>query len=309
MKKGNSMLILLLIMLLVAGCSNEVVKTDIEVEPVVEESMYPMTLTDSYDREITIESEPMRVVSMAPSISETIYYLDAFEKLVGRTEYCDFPEKIQGIDTAGSLMEPNIEKIVDLNPDIVIASTHFPKDAVETLEGLGIKVAVFVPEESFDGVYDTITVVGKVLDKETEAKEQVEAMKQMVDEVASRVKELEKKTVYYAIGFGEYGDYTAGGDTFISEMIELAGGENIASDVSGWSYSLEKIIDNDPEVVVISKYYGMKESFEAAEGYKELEAVKNGKLIAIDNNKIDRQGPRLAEGLLELAKAIHGDDY
>ncbi len=308
MKKRNLMIVLLLIMLVIAGCSNEVVKADIEVEP-VEELMYPMTITDSYDREITIESEPMRVVSMAPSISETLYYLGAIDKLVGRTEYCDFPEEIQGIDTAGSLMEPNIEKIVDLNPDLVIASTHFSKDSVETLENLGIKVVVFTPEESFDGVYDTITVVGKVLNKENEAIEHVETMKQMVDEVVNRVKELEKKTVYYAIGFGEYGDYTAGGDTFISEMIELAGGENIASDVSGWSYSLEKIIENDPEVVIISKYYGMKESFEAAEGYKELEAVKNGKLIAIDNNKIDRQGPRLAEGLLELAKAIHGDNY
>ena len=309
MRKRNLVLVLLLIMLVIAGCSSQVEKTDIDVKPVMEESMYPMTITDSYDREITIESEPMRVVSMAPSISETMYYLDAVDKLVGRTEYCDFPEEIQGIDTEGNMMEPNIEKIVELNPDIVIASTHFSKDSVEALETLGIKVVVLTPEESFDGVYDTITTVGKILNKENEAKVQIETMKQMVDEVTSRVKELDKKTVYYTIGFGEYGDYTAGGDTFINEMIEMAGGENIASDVSGWGYSLEKIIENDPEVIIISKYFGMKENFEESEGYKELNAVKNGHLVAIDNNKIDRQGPRLAEGLLELTKAIHGDEY
>ncbi|MCD6435499.1 MAG: ABC transporter substrate-binding protein [Clostridiales bacterium] len=309
MKKRNLVVVLLLaILLLSVGCSNKVEKTDIGVES-TEESMYPMTITDSYNREVTIESEPMRVVSMAPSISETLYYVDAIDKLVGRTEYCDFPEEIQGIDTVGSLMEPNIEKIVELNPDLVIASTHFPEDAVKTMEGLGIKVVVFVPEKVFSGAYDTITVVGKVLNKEAEATRQIEKMKKTVDEIVSRVKELEKKSVYYTIGFGEYGDYTAGGDSFINEMIEMAGGENIAVDVSGWSYSLEKIIENNPDVIIISKYYGMKETFEKTEGYKDLDAVKNGNLIAIDINKIDRQGPRLAEGLLDLAKAIHGDNY
>ncbi|MBN2259099.1 MAG: ABC transporter substrate-binding protein [Clostridiales bacterium] len=308
MKKRSLLGILLLVILLIAGCSSNVEKVDIGADS-VELSQYPMTLTDSYGREVTIESEPMRVVSMAPSISEIIYYLGASDKLVGRTEYCDYPEEIQNVETAGNMMEPNIEKIVELNPDIVIASTHFPEDAVTALENLGVKVVVFVPEDSFEGVYTVISVVGKILNKDAEAASHIETMKSTVQSVADRVSGLDKKSVYYVIGFGEYGDYTAGGDTFISDMIEMSGGINIASDVSGWGYSLEKIIENNPDVIIISKYYGMKDSFVAMEGYNTLDAVKNGNVIELDINKIDRQGPRLAEGLEDLAKAIHGADY
>jgi len=308
MKRRKVLIILVVFMLLFTACSSSTVKTDIEAES-ISESLYPLTIIDSYDREITIDEEPMRIISMAPSITETVYYLDAIDKLVGRSEYCDYPEQILDIDTAGTMMEPNIEKITELNPDLVIGSSHFPKEAVETLDNLGIKVVVFVPEENFEGVYDMISAVGKVLNKEKEANNQIDSMKEKVETVISKVKELSKKTVYYVVGFGEYGDYTAGGDTYINDLMEMAGGENIAKDISGWGYSLEKIIENDPEIMIISKYYGMKDMMIASEGYEGLSAIKNGKLIEIDNNMIDRQGPRLADGLLELAKAIHGEDF
>lgn len=308
MKRRKVLIILVVFMLLFTACSSNTVETDIETKS-VSESLYPLTIVDSYNREITIDEEPMRIISMAPSITETVYYIDASDKLVGRSEYCDFPEQVLDIDTAGTLREPNIEKITELNPDLVIGSTHFPKEAVETLDSLGIKVVVFVPHENFEGVYDMISAVGQVLNKEKEANDQITYMKEKVETVISKVKELSKKTVYYVVGFGEYGDYTAGGDTYINDLIEMAGGENIAKDISGWGYSLEKIIENDPEVMIISKYYGMKDMMITSEGYKELSAIKNEKLIEIDNNMIDRQGPRLADGLLELAKAIHGEDF
>ncbi len=111
------------------------------------------------------------------------------------------------------------------------------------------------------------------------------------------------------VGFGEFGDFTAGGGTFISEMIKRANGNNIADDVEGWSYSLEKVVEHDPEIVILSKYFDAKSGFIAANGYKDLTAVQKDNVFEIDNNLIDRQGPRLAQGFEALAKIIHPDAF
>ena len=134
-------------------------------------------------------------------------------------------------------------------------------------------------------------------------------MKTTVNSVINAVKGKEKPSVYYVIGFGEYGDFTAGGDTFIHQIITMAGGNNIASDIEGWSFSLEMIVDSDPDILVCSKFWDSKESILITNGYKDLKAVQNGSLFEIDNNMLDRQGPRLAEGLKALAKIIHPDAF
>jgi iron complex transport system substrate-binding protein len=105
------------------------------------------------------------------------------------------------------------------------------------------------------------------------------------------------------------GDFTAGKGTFIGKMIEMAGGKNAADDVEGWSYSLEKLVEKNPDIMICSMYYDTKKGIQSTNGYKDLDAVKNGKLFEIDNNLLDRQGPRLADGLVELAKIIHPESF
>ena len=107
------------------------------------------------------------------------------------------------------------------------------------------------------------------------------------------------------MGFGQGGDYTAGGNTFVGRLLEMAGGRNIAADLDGWAYSLEKVVAGDPDIVLVSEHYGMPEQLRSAQGYRELRAVQNGRVRPIDNDMIDRPGPRLAQGLRELAAAIH----
>jgi iron complex transport system substrate-binding protein len=209
------------------------------------------------------------------------------------------------IASIGSLREPNLEKIVELKPDLVIASTHFKKEVVQKLEELGIKVVVLYGQESFDGVYETIEKVALVLNAKDNAQKIILNMKNQVQEVLDKVKDKEKPKVYYVVAYGKSGDYTAGGDTFIGQMIEMAGGENVASDVKGWSYSLEKLVEKNPDIIICSKYYNTKQGIESANGYNELDAVKNGRLYEINNNLLDRQGTRLADGLSELSKIIH----
>lgn len=310
-----------------AGCStnepaenpveNEVVQTPVEeeeetpeAEEVVEvETVYPLTIQDSNGNEVTLDKKPERIIAVSPTITESMFALNAQDLLVGRTDYCDYPEEVSEIESIGSLQEPNIEKIVELQPDIVVASAHFSEDVYEKLNELDVKVIVLNPNDSFEGVYSTLETLGEAVNENLKVTELVNEMKAKVDEVEEKVSGLPTPSVYYVVGFGEFGDYTAGGGTFISEMINRVNGNNIADDVEGWSYSLEKVVEHDPEMVIISKYFDAKSGFVAANGYMDLTAVKDDKVFEIDNNLIDRQGPRLAQGFEELAKIIHPDAF
>ncbi len=272
-------------------------------------TQYPLTITDSTGQELTFDKKPERLITVAPSITETIFALGQEEFLVGRTDFCDYPNAVSNIQAIGTLRNPNIEKIIELEPDLVIASTHFSEEVFNNLNNLGIKVIVLNPQDSFEGVYEVITKLGQILDVNEVAQELVDDMKAMVEEVKDKVKDQEKPRVYYVVGFGEFGDWTAGGGTFINEMIEMAAGINVASDVEGWSYSLEKLVEHDPDLLIVSNKGDVKEAIAVANGYDELTAIKEGRIFEIDNNLLDRQGPRLAQGLKELAKILHPDVF
>jgi len=305
------LLLIVALMFSLIGCSKtgELSQKNTGDNKVEDSSAFPMTITDSYQRQVKIDEEPQKVISIAPNITEIIFALEKSNKLVGRSEYCDFPEEVKNITSIGALKEPNIEKIVELKPDIVIASTHFKKETVQKLEEFGINVAVFYGEESFEGVYDTVEKVAMVLNAEKKAEEIVSEMKLKVQNVLDRVKDKPQSSVYYVVSFGKTGDYTAGKDTFIGQMIEMAGGKNAADDAKGWAYSLEKLMEKNPEIIICSKYNNSKQGLENTNGYKDLEAVKKGKLYEIDNNLLDRQGPRIADGLTDLAKVIHAEAF
>jgi iron complex transport system substrate-binding protein len=162
-------------------------------------------------------------------------------------------------------------------------------------------------ENDVEGVYDMITILGTAINRNSEAVQCISEMKNTIKEVVNAVEEVERPSVYYVVGFGEYGDYTAGGDTFVGGLIELAGGDNIAKDVSGWSITLEEIIEADPSIIVISE--DSKDDFMSDSNYSELTAVKEGNVYTIDTNLLDRQGYRNAEGVKELAEIFHPEVF
>lgn len=270
-----------------------------------EEVFEAVTIVDGMEREVIIETEPMKVVTMAPSMTEMVYALGLGDKLVGRTDYCNFPAEALEIESIGSLREPNIESIIALNPDLVLMSTHASEETVAKFEEAGLTVAVLSAQETFEGVYEIITSMGIIFNIEDEATALIDGMKSDVTEVLELVADVEKKSVYYVVGFSEYGDYTATGDTFIHNMLEMAGGTNIAADGEGWSYNLESIIEKDPEIMICSELNETKAELEVTEGYKELTAVKEGRLLEINQDLLSRQGPRLAEGLKAIAQLLH----
>ena len=263
---------------------------------------------DSYNRHVEIPINPSRIISLGPNITEIISALD-FDKLVGRTDYCDYPEKVSTIDSVGNITNPNIEKIIELKPDLVIGSAHCPNELLETLTNLGIPSIAIYNDNSFEGSFNIIRTIGELINKEDQAQQIINENRTLIDSIIKRTENLEPKSVYYALGFGEWGDFTAGGDTFIGEMFNLIGANNIANDVKGWNYSLEQLIDADPDIVIVSKYYDSKNQFTTTKPYSSLTAVKENNVYEIDNNLLDRQGVRNAQGLLELAKIIYPNEF
>lgn len=268
-------------------------------------------ITDSSDYTVKISEKPQKIVSLSPSITEIVAALGAESRLVGRTDYCDYPEEIKDSVAVGGTMDPTLEKIVELNPDLIITSTHTSKEIVEKLRELKIPTVFLNEQEGFDGTFSAIMETGRMIGEVDKANELIKEMSAKKDKVQASVnnhiKGGERKTVYFTNSFGENGDFAAGGDTFISEILEIAGGVNIAKDVKGWQYSKEKLIEKDPDIIIVPSGRDLKKQLSELEGYKDLTAVKNGMVFEVDESMISRQGPRVDEALEEVAKIINPD--
>lgn len=309
MKKTISVIMALIVAfaIVLTGCNakNTVNSTVQDTKKEVNNTKYPLKVTDAFNREIVLDKEPERIVSLSPSATEIIYALGKGNKLVGRTDYDDYPAEVSSVKSVGNLTNPSEEKIVDLKPDVVVTADITSKETVKKLQDLNIKVIVYSGEQSFDGTYKNINSIAEVLNAKDKASAIVSNMQAKVKAVLDKVKDAKKPSVYYVVGYGQGGDFTSGKGTFIGQMLELAGGTNAANDVEGWKYSLEKLVSKNPDIMICSSHFDTKKGIEATAGYKDLKAVKENKLLEIDENLINRQGPRLADGLEEMAKIIH----
>lgn len=267
---------------------------------------YPKKIKDFLGKEITLEKEPTRVVSLAPSATETIFALGRGNLLVGRTDYCNYPKEATKIESIGKLDEPNVEKIISLKPDVVFSTSLTKPGIIKKLQDANIKVLNILENTmGFEDVYKNINLFGDTLNAKDKSDEVIKNMKDKVTSISNKTKNTKKPKVYYVISYGEAGDYTATGDTFINELINLAGADNIAKDAKGWKYTKEKIIANNPDIIIVSKYMDSKKGFMSNPSYKSLKAVKENKVFEIDNNNLDIPSPRLVDGLEELTKIIH----
>lgn len=316
--QSKSILLVMLVMItsnLFIGCSSS--KAEEATDPVVEQQVeqpadkveegFSVNITDSTGTEITLTQKPERIVSLAPSTTEILYFLGLEDKIVGRTKYCSFPESLESVTSVGGTSDPNIEAIVDLTPDLVVASTHVSEEVIGKLRETDIPVAFLNEQEGFEGTYSAITNIGLLTGTEEEAEKVVTEMKVKVEEIANKLSALNKEDkpkVYYAVGFGEK-DSTAGGNTFIGEMITLAGGDNIAKDIEGWSFSKELIAANEPDIIIVPSERDMISGMQTTDFYKDLKAVKEGQVYEINGDMVSRQGPRVADALIEMTKIIN----
>ena len=276
------------------------------MKPETEEA-FEVTIIDSTETEVKLTEEPMKIVSLAPSATEIIAAIGAEDKLVGRTAYCNYPESITALPEVGGTSDPNVETIVSLEPDLVIGAGHAPEEVITKLREVGIPVAFLKEDEDFEGTYSAIEKIGMLTGKTEEATKVIDEMKTKVEKVDTDIKALNLEVipkVYYATGYGE-SDYGAGGDTFIGQIINIAGANNIMQDISGWSVSKEQIAEADPDIIIVPSGSGMIEGMKEAEFYKDLRAVKEGKVFEVNGDSISRQAPRVADALIEMAQKIH----
>lgn len=313
-KRLAALLMMFAMVLTMAGCGNDDTdKTAASQEDTVQEQVtdgqtaYPLTVTDAAGKEVTLEKEPEKIVSVSPTLTEMVYALGAGDKLIGRSDYCDYPAEVFEVESMGTIQTPDMEKIISLNPDLVLVSGMMDEEYMTKLSSVGVNVLMIEEVGKLEEVYGIMEKMGLVLNRNEKTAACIEEMKADIAEVEEKVKGLETPSVYYVVGFGEYGDFTAGGDTFAGEILTIAGGDNIAKDNSGWSITLEEIIESDPYIIVIPEYY--KEDFIKAPHYCDLTAVKEGRVYTLDNNMIDRQGYRNAQGIRALAEMFHPEAF
>lgn len=259
---------------------------------------YPLTLTDAYGNEVTVEEEPETIVSVSPALTEIIYALGGEDKLIGRSDYDDYPEAVFDVQSVGPIDMPDTELIVSLDPDVVLASSIFSEEAYNALTDAGITVVIINDETSLDALTTYVETVADVIGLHDEG--EALAM-ELSDEIAAVADEASETiagdgiTVYYCMGYGEYGDYTAGGDTYINDIIEVAGCVNAAGDIEGWSISTEELLELDPYIILVPSWG--YDAFLETEPYTELTAVQQGRVLSVDPNLFERIGPRNVEAV------------
>ena len=269
----------------------------------------PGTYTDDMGRGVSIDKVPQRIVSHVPPITEILFALGLGEKVVGVSDYCDYPEEAKSKPSVGNYFNPAIENIVALDPDLVLTDGH--SESIKQLDSLGIKYLVIDPQD-IDGIFRDIEILGRAAGVEDRAKELVDDMKKDMSNVVSRVEGAPRVRAFYVVDATDPNNpWTAGPGTFVDALITMAGGENIAAKAPApWvQLSIEQVVSSDPEVIILPAEHGTAftspEVLEELPAWRGTTAVEQGRICIIDGDLVDGYGPRIVQGLEVIAKAIH----
>ncbi len=269
---------------------------------------WSVEVVDQAGRRVSTDSVPRRIVALAPSIAECLFALGLDDEIVGVTDYTNFPPQALSKAKVGSYIHLQIEAIVALKPDLVVATMEGnPKSQVERMEQLGLKVVVTNPR-TLDDLYEALLILGRIVGRESKAEHLVENMRGAIRTVSSLVASRPKPRVLLQVGSNPM--VVAGDDTLQDHLIKVAGGENIgASQGRGYiPLSLERAITLAPEVILISSMADSLAAERVKEGWKrwpQIPAVAQGRIHVIDGDLIDRPSPRIVEGLKGMTKMIH----
>lgn len=253
-------------------------------------------ITDDFGRNVTIEEVPARIISSSPTNTEILFAIGAGDRVVGVTEYCNYPAEAKEKPVIGGVSTVSIEKVVALEPDLVLGDELNGKETFERLEELGITVVGLNPT-NISEILDDIMLVGRITGEETNATALVANMTQRMEEIENKTRDVKRPNVAHVTWHDPI--WVAGSGTVQNELIEIAGGENVFSDIDDWStVSLEVLIDKNPDVIIVSVGHGVvgMQSYDyilGDERLKVVNAVKNERVFAIDADVISRAGPRI----------------
>ena len=272
-----------------------------------------VTVTDMAGREITLDAPATKVVALTASDCEILAALGAEDTLVGRGEYCDYPESILEVPAVQSGADTNLEQIIALEPQVVVmAKMAQTEEQVAALEAAGIRVVVSDAQD-IEGVYTAIRLIGALVGRNDEAEAMVADMQSTFADIAAK-SENTGKTVYFEVSPLQWGLWTAGKGTFMDELATMCGLTNAFADVEGWAeISEEQVLERDPDyIVTISMYYGEGptpvEEIKSRTGWDALNAVQNDAIFNADSNEVSRPGPRLKDAAEALYTFVTGEE-
>ena len=268
------------------------------------------TVVDDSGRSVSLPAEVVRVVSLAPNLTEIVFAIGAGDRLVGRTSYCDFPPEAKAVAEVGDTLHPSLERIIALKPQVVLVST------ASQLEGFTHQlqehdIAVFVTDpHDLDGVFRSIQQIGDIVGAADKAKQVVNALKARVVIVEEKVKGTTPVRVFYQLSGEPL--YTAGKDSFINDILRRAGAISVTADVPGaWpKFSAEAALATRPEAIILPTGGSMGDANrDVADALKRSPAMLHGRVYKINDDHLVRPGPRAVDGLEETARALHPEVF
>ena len=269
----------------------------------------PECIFDDLGRLICLNETPERIISLAPSNTEILFALGLGDKVAGVTSWCDCPPEALGKEQVGEYDTPDIEKIVALNPDLILVSYGTSMEVINSMVGLGFTV-FGIRSTDLNDVLNDIRTIGELTDKEIEAQALTSEMESRIQAVTNQTTELEQRPKVFYIVWGDESSvlWTAGSDTFIHELIEKGGGVNICQNITGYStISIEDVIAHDPEVIITTEL-----SYDWAINSTDLAATnasQTDRIFTCDDDIVQRPGPRLVDGLEWFAYFIHPEIF
>ena len=267
-------------------------------------------ITDDAGRAIALPARVDRVISLAPNLTEIVFAIGAGGTLVGRTKYCDYPAATKSVEEVGDTLHPSLERIIALKPQVVLVSTASQLEGfTEQLKSHDIAVFVTDPHD-LDGVFRSILKVGEIVGQVEPAKALVDQLSKRADAVATAVKPLPRVRTFYQLSSEPL--YTAGKDSFATDLMKRAGADSVTADVPGaWpKYSAETALAAKPDAIILPTGGSMGEgNSNVADALKKSPAVQQGRVYRINDDHLVRPGPRAVDGLEEMAMALHPEAF
>lgn len=270
-----------------------------------------LTLTDDANRSVALPDVPARIVSLAPSNTEILCAIGGCDRLVGVTDFDDYPAEVASIAKVVISTQVDIEKVVKADPQLILAGGNglTPQAVIDQLAGLGYPVLVLYPRD-LDALHADIQLVGQAINAEAAVTELLTDMRAREQAIVDLVAETERPRTFYEVGVFQGTIYTAGADSFLASLIEMAGGDPILGDALSTAIQLEDLVAADPQLILLGDAaYDASitpESVAARAGWEAMSAVREGRVVVVaEDPVISRPGPRVVDGLEALARAIH----
>jgi len=273
-----------------------------------------VTVTDDFGETVTLPGIPQRIVSLAPANTEILYAIGAGDRVVGVTDYCNYPAAAADVEKVGGYSTVNIEKVIAAKPDLVLAALGNTEEVVRYMQGLGLTVVSLNPA-SIQGVVDDVRLVGAATGNAQEAEAIAALMEQRIAAVRTKAAAAtEVPTVAHVVWYDPI--WVSGSDTFQNEMFEIVHARNAFPDIEGWQVvGLEDFITTNPDVILVNSGSGMDGAgYDLIYSYMMEEprlqgvtAIREGRVYIVESDTIDRGGPRIVDALEEVASDIHPD--